>query len=71
MFPTSLYKSNQSGTSTKIMMEQKTYNVPEKNLGHEYSNETFHIQSVDTIVTAGCIVRGLPSVKITKHEEEN
>lgn len=52
-------------------MEQKTYNVPEKNLGHEYSNETFHIQSVDTIVTAGCIVRGLPSVKITKHEEEN
>ena len=32
-------------------MRQKTYNVPEKNLGHEYSNETFHIQSVDTIVT--------------------
>ena len=52
MFPTSLYKSNQSGTSTKIMMKQKICNAPQKILGHvEYSNEIFHIQSIDSIVT--------------------
>lgn len=52
MFPTSLYKSNQSGTSTKIMMKQEICNAPQKILGHvEYSNEIFHIQSIDSIVT--------------------